>query len=182
MIITLFDIKGIVHIEFVPTGQTVNSGFYCEVLRRLREKVRRPSPLLWREQTWLLHHDNAPSHTAVLTHLFLAKNKIAITPLPPYSPDLAPCDFFLFPKMELKLKGRQFDTIEEIQAEMQKVLDTLTEKDFQEAFQKWRRQWDQCLRAGGNYFEGDDTSYGNFYDFYSISLENFGSTLIFCSL
>jgi hypothetical protein len=55
----------------------------------------------------------------------------------------------------LKLKGRRFDTIEEIQAESQRVLDTLTEQDFQEAVQKWRRSWDQCLLAGGNYFEGD---------------------------
>jgi hypothetical protein len=55
---------------------------------------------------------------------------------PPYSPDLAPCDFFLFPKIKLKLKGRRFDTIEEIQAESQRVLDTLTEKDLQEALQK----------------------------------------------
>jgi len=124
-----------VHKGFVPTGQTVNSGFYCEVLRRLHEKVRRHCPQLWREQTWLLHRDNAPSHTAVLTHQFLAKNKTAVIPHPPYSPDLAPCDF-LFPKMKLKLKGHRFDTIEEIQAETQKVLDTLTEKDFQEVFPK----------------------------------------------
>ena len=155
MIITLFDIKGIVHKEFVPTGQTVISGFYCEVLRRLHEKVRRHRPQLWREQTWLLHHDNAPSLTAVLTYQFLAKNKIAVIPHPPYSPDLTTCDFFLFPKMKLKLKGRRFDTITEIQAETQKVLNTLTEKDFQEAFQNWRRRWDRCLHSGGNYFEGD---------------------------
>jgi len=64
------------------------------------------------------------------------KNKVTVIPHPPYSPDLAPCDFFLFPKMKLKLKGRRFNTTEEIQAETQKVLDTLTEKDFQEAFQK----------------------------------------------
>jgi len=51
MIITFFDIKGIVHKEFIPRGQTVNSGFYCEVLRRLYEKVRRHRPQLWREQT-----------------------------------------------------------------------------------------------------------------------------------
>jgi hypothetical protein len=80
---------------------------------------------------------------------------MAVIPHIPYSPDLAPCDFFLFPKMKLKLKGRQFDTIEEIQAESQRVLDTLTEKDFQEAFQKWRMRWDRCLHAGWNYFEGD---------------------------
>jgi len=57
--------------------------------------------------------------------------------------------------MKLKLKERRFDTNEEIQSETQKVLDTLTEKDFQVAFQNWRRQWDRCLHAGGNYFEGD---------------------------
>ena len=68
MIITFFDSKGIVHKEFVPTGQTVNSGFYCEVLWRLRENVQRHRPQLWQERTWLLHHDNAPSHTSVLTH------------------------------------------------------------------------------------------------------------------
>jgi len=119
MIITFFDIKGIVHKEFVPTGRTMNCGFYCEVLWRLREKVRRHRPQLWREQIWLLHYDNTPSHTSVLTHQFLAKNKIAVIPHPPYSHDLAPCDFFLFPKMKSKLKGRRFDTIEEIQAEWQ---------------------------------------------------------------
>jgi len=57
--------------------------------------------------------------------------------------------------MKLKLKRRWFVTTEEIQAKLQRVLDTLIEKDFQEAFQKWRRWWDQCLRAGGNYFKGD---------------------------
>jgi hypothetical protein len=70
--------------------------------------------------------------------------------------DLAPCDFFRFPKIKLKLKGRRFDTTEEIQAESQRGLETLTEKDFQEAFQKSRRRWDRCLHAGGNYFEGYD--------------------------
>ena len=90
-----------------------------------------------------------------ITDQFLAKNKIAVIPHPPYSPDLAPCDFFLFPKMKLKLKGRRFDTIEDIQAETPKVLNTLTEKDFQEVFEKWRRRWDRCLHVGGNYFECD---------------------------
>jgi hypothetical protein len=53
--------------------------------------MHRTRPLkLWREQTWLLHHDNAPSHTFVLTQQFLVKNKMAVIPHPPYSPDLAP--------------------------------------------------------------------------------------------
>jgi hypothetical protein len=80
---------------------------------------------------------------------------MAVIPNPPYSHDLATCDFFLFPKIKLKLKGRRFDTTEEIQTESQRVLDTLREKDFQEAFQKWGGRWDRCLHAGRNYVEGD---------------------------
>jgi hypothetical protein len=57
--------------------------------------------------------------------------------------------------MKLRLKGRRFDTSEEIQAESLRVLDSLTEKKFQETFQKLRRRWNRCLYAGGNYFEGD---------------------------
>jgi hypothetical protein len=69
--------------------------------------------------------------------------------------------------MKLKLKGCRFDTSEEIQAisprvldtltekDFQEVLDTLTEKDFQEAFQTWKRCWDRCLHVGGNYSESD---------------------------
>jgi hypothetical protein len=57
--------------------------------------------------------------------------------------------------MKLKLKGRRFDAIQEIQTETQRVLDILTGKDFQEAFQKLRRRWDWCLHAGRNYFEGN---------------------------
>jgi hypothetical protein len=56
---------------------------------------------------------------------------MAVIPHPPCSPDLAPRDFFLFPKIKIKLKGRRFDTIEENQAKSQRVLDTLTENNFQ---------------------------------------------------
>jgi transposase len=82
------------------------------------KNVHRRHPKLWREQTWLLHHDNAPSHTSIFTQQFLAKHKMAVIPHPLYSPDLAPCDFF-FPKVKLKLKGRWFHTAGEIQAELQ---------------------------------------------------------------
>jgi hypothetical protein len=65
---------------------------------------------------------------------------MAVIPHPTFSTVLVPCGFFLFPKMKLKLKGRRFDTIEEILAESQTVLDTKTEKKFQEAFQKWGKR------------------------------------------
>ena len=70
MLICFFDKKGIVYKEFIPPGQTVNAAFYIEVLKRLRENVRRKRPDQWQNNTWLLHHDNAPAHAALLTHGF----------------------------------------------------------------------------------------------------------------
>jgi hypothetical protein len=57
--------------------------------------------------------------------------------------------------VEIKLKGRRFDTVEEIQTESQKVLKTLTQKDFQDSFRSWQKRWDRCVRFQGDYFEGD---------------------------
>jgi len=136
MLIVFFDIRVI-----VLEGQTVNAGFYCSVLRRLREDIRRRRPEMWRADNWLLHDDNAPSHRALVTHEFLAHNSIITRPHPPYSPDLAPCDFFLCPKMKLQLEGRRFDTVEEIQRKSQNVLGIFREQDFQHAYQQWQQLW-----------------------------------------
>ena len=69
---------------------------------------------------------------------------------PPYSPDLAPCDFWLFPK----LRGCRYETIKEIKEAVTKVIDMLTQEDFHGAFQKLLEQY-KCIAAGGDYFERD---------------------------
>ena len=76
MLIIFLDIRGIVHKEFVPPGQTVIGKFYCEVLRRLRENVRRKRPEILKNGNWLLHHDNAPAHTSLVVREFLTKNNV----------------------------------------------------------------------------------------------------------
>ena len=70
---------------------------------------------------------------------------------PPYCPDLAPCDFWLFPK----LRDCRYETTEEIKVVVTKVIDTLTQEDFHGAFQKLLECYNKCLAAGGDYFEGD---------------------------
>ena len=72
------DIRGIVHYEIVPTGQTVNQVYYLEVLKRLREKVRRKRPEHFANNSWILHHDNAPAHTALSVKEFLATKQITV--------------------------------------------------------------------------------------------------------
>ena len=86
------DWKGIVLHEFVPRGQIVNKQFYQEVLARLRDAVRRKKPELWRNRTWMLHHDSAPADASLLIRSYLVK-QTSVVPYPPYSPDLAPADF-----------------------------------------------------------------------------------------
>ena len=60
---------------------------------------------------WVLHHDNVRAHTVLSIREFLAKKNIPVLPHPPCSPDLAPCDFYLFPKLKSKLKGHHFGTV-----------------------------------------------------------------------
>ena len=75
---------------------------------------------------------------------------IKTVPHPSHSPDLAPCDFWLFPK----LRGCRYETIEEIKEVVTKVIDMVTQKDFHGAFQKLL-EWYKCIAAGRDYFEGD---------------------------
>ena len=70
---------------------------------------------------------------------------------PPYSPDLAPCDVWLFPK----LRGCRYEIIEEMKEAVTKVIDTLTQEDFHRAFQKLLERYNKCIAAGGDYFEWD---------------------------
>ena len=68
----------------------------------------------------------------------------------PYSPDLAPCDFWLFPK----LRGCRYETIEEMKESVTKVIDILTQEDFRGVFQKLFERSNKCIAAGGDYFDG----------------------------
>jgi len=81
----------------------------------LRDAVCRKRPELWENQTWMLHHDNAPAHASLLIRSYLAKHQTSIVPHPSYSLDLSPADFFPFPKFKTTLKGHCFQTIGEIQ-------------------------------------------------------------------
>ena len=75
---------------------------------------------------------------------------IKTVPHPPYSPDLAPRDFWLFPK----LTGCRYETIKEMEEAVTKVIDTLTQDDFDGAFQKLLKWCNKCIAAGEDYWEG----------------------------
>uniref|UniRef100_A0A672GPV3 Mos1 transposase HTH domain-containing protein n=1 Tax=Salarias fasciatus TaxID=181472 RepID=A0A672GPV3_SALFA len=140
---------------FLPPGQTVNQDCYIEVLRRLREDVRRKRLTLWRSGARLINHDSAPAHTALRITQFLMKNGMTLLTHAPYLPDLVPFDFFLFPKLKKELKGRPFADVEEVQEKAQPALKGIITHEFADAFVKWETRLERCINVNGNYFEGD---------------------------
>lgn len=90
MLICFYDSKGIIHREFVQSGQTVTAVFYLGVLRRLVSSIRRVRPEYRERGSWRLLHDNAPSHRSNLVTDFLTQNGILTINHSPYSPDMAP--------------------------------------------------------------------------------------------
>jgi transposase len=88
----------------------------------------------------MLHHDNAPPHASLLIREFLAKQETIVVPQPPYSPDFAPAEFFLFPKLKSTLKGSQFQTVEKIKENSLQNLGAIPQSTFQDAFQNWKKK------------------------------------------
>ncbi|UYV80722.1 hypothetical protein LAZ67_19001537 [Cordylochernes scorpioides] len=126
---------------------------YLGIMRCLREAVRLKRPERWQNNDWILHVGNARPHTAHVVLQFLAKHSTIQIPHPPYSPDLAPNDFFLYPKLKMNLKGRKFDNVDMIQAESKATLRNLSKSDFISCFDNWKKRWNGCIEAGGAYFE-----------------------------
>lgn len=156
LITVFFDWKGVVHYEFLPRGRTVNKEYYVEVLRHLREAIRKKRPELWANKTFILHHDNAPAHASRLVSQFLTNTNTSLLTQPPYSPDLSPCDFFLFPKIKKTMKGKRYANIEDIKTASLKELKAIPQNAFENCFQDWKKRWHKCIISDGDYFEGDN--------------------------
>ena len=97
-----------------------------EILRKFRKRFGRKRPALFKSGQWHFYSDNAPVHNSILVTDYLSKMGIKIVRHRPYSPDLAPCDFWLFSK----LRGCRYETIEEMKEAVVKFIDTLTQEDF----------------------------------------------------
>jgi transposase len=126
LLTVFFDYHRIVHHSCAPEGQTINKEYYLEIIGHLRDAVRHNRPDLWASRYWQLHHDSALAHSSHLIRCFLAKHGIPVVRQAPYSPDMAPCDFW-FPKLKRPLKGSRFDSREDIMRNVMKELRSLPE-------------------------------------------------------
>jgi len=101
----------------------------------------------------------ASADASLLIHEFLTRHETTVVPQPPYSPDLAPADFFLFPKLKSSLKGRRFQTVEEIEENLIRDLHDIPQNTIQDAFKKLKKRWVRCIKSGEECFEGDKFDY-----------------------
>ncbi|KAJ4441895.1 hypothetical protein ANN_11755 [Periplaneta americana] len=140
MLEVFFDSQGLIYHEFIPEGRTVTKELYVEILRRLRDAVRRKRPEKWVENNWFLRRDNAPAHRAIIVKNFLARHNITALDHPPYSPDLSPPDYFLFPRLKSHLKGRRFNA-EEVIVNATRALRRVSQNGFLACFQELYTRW-----------------------------------------
>ncbi len=162
MLILFHDAYGVIHMEFVPPGETVDSDFYCQVLDRLLVKIRRKCPGMWTggvdgatNRDFHLLHDNAMPHTSYITLGYISEHDISLVAHPQYSPDLSPCDFWTFPYLKKCLCGRHFENIDAVQREVRRIMFHDTPKElFFQCMSNLAIRWKKCSAADGQYFEG----------------------------
>jgi histone-lysine N-methyltransferase SETMAR len=86
----------------------------------------------------------------------LAKHSIPVVPHPPYSPDLTPSDFFLFPRLKSTLKEKRLQDVTDMQLNTTWQLQVIPKQAYQTCIEKWKDCWNHCIQSGGSYFEGDN--------------------------
>ena len=145
----LWDMKGVVHMEFLKQGHTVNSKKYISTVRTLKARLRRVRSV----RDSILQHDNMRPHTSRQTQDALAQLKLSALPHPAYSADLAQSDYFLFPQLKKHLKGNHYDSDEEVVAAVRQWCREQSPESFADGIRQLVRRWQLCVDRDADYVE-----------------------------
>jgi histone-lysine N-methyltransferase SETMAR len=151
VVLAFFDSKDLIYTNYVLRGTTVNAMYIVEALGNFIKFFKKKRPIMAAGE-WFLHWDNAPVHTTAIATDWLAARRVQMLQHPLYSPDLAPANFFLFPKVKKELSGLTL-TRETFKKEWEGAVRTLAVADFATAFQQWYRHCEQCIAIGDSYVE-----------------------------
>ena len=152
--VIFFYSKGLVLQIPVPKVSSVTGKFYREsVLTHLVDfyQKRRPCTDV---RGFKLLHDNALAHKSATVQEYLKESGLDVLDHPPYSPDLSPCDFWLFPRLKEMLAGHRFESRCGIGSAVYQCLQHIPKEDYRAAFRKWVDRCKMCVEADGAYFEG----------------------------
>jgi hypothetical protein len=151
MVSTHFSLCGFVSVEFLPMEQKCNSQFFTEtVLPSIEEKLAECRPKL-RTPAVLLHVDNAKPHTSKMSIEKIEELGFILVLQPPYSPGLAPCDFFLFNYLKQHMEGKHFTREDHEIAAVREAFDKIPLQTFQNVMDDWQYRLRRCIQLGGEY-------------------------------
>jgi histone-lysine N-methyltransferase SETMAR len=151
MLLAFFDSKGLIYRHIVPKGSAVNGKYIVKALGNFLKQLKKKRPEMM-EQEWWFHWDNAPVHTAAVVKEWFAAHNIQRLEHPPYSPDLASADFFLFRRVKKELAGRSLDE-GTLKKTWEGVTRNIAAEEFATAFRRWYEHCEKCVRIGGGYVE-----------------------------
>ena len=146
MLTVFWDIKGILKLDF--TSEIINSDYYSNLLLETRGIRRKP-----RNQDLYLLHDNAPIHTSRKTQETLTNAGFVQLDHPPYSPDLAPSDFWLFNRLKKHMRGQKFVSKDDMKDNVTKFLMEQDQNFFEIGFNGMVDRWKKCVNVNGGYIE-----------------------------
>jgi [histone H3]-lysine36 N-dimethyltransferase SETMAR len=140
----------------VEKGHTITGAYHAQLLRDQLHPALKSKRRGLITRGVLLQQDNAPAHTSHVAQAAVFELGYEVLPHPPYSPDLAPSDYFLFPRAKQELRGRAFHSRSSLGSAVFQCLERWSTSSFREALLDLPRRWDKCVRARGEYFESDD--------------------------
>jgi histone-lysine N-methyltransferase SETMAR len=151
MVLAFFDSKDLIYTNYVPRGTKVIAMYIVEALGKFLKVFKQKRPEM-AARNWWFYWDNAPVHTAAMVMDWMAARQFKVIEHPPYSPDLTPADFFLFPKVKRELAGLSL-TKETFKKEWEGATKTLKVADFTTAFRHWFEHCKKCIDITGFYVE-----------------------------
>lgn len=152
MATVFWDKHGVILVDYLQKGKTITGVYYAALLDQLKLKIKEKRPHLANKKV-LFHQDNAPAHKSLIVMAKLYELHYELLSHPPYSPDLAPSDFFLFPNLKRWLCGRKFGSNSEVIDETNAYFAGFQQSYYTEGIKKLESRWTRCIELKGEYVE-----------------------------
>ncbi|KAJ8729790.1 hypothetical protein PYW07_016828 [Mythimna separata] len=144
---------GVIHHSFLPNGVSITADVYYEELNTMMEKLVHFQPVLVNRSSPLLLHDNARPHTAQQTVSKLQELGLEALRHPPYSPDLAPTDYYFSRIWITSWREKKFNTREALQNAFEEFVASHPAGFFKKGINKLPLRWQRCIDCMGDYFD-----------------------------
>lgn len=152
MATVFWDSRGVIFVDYLEKGKTITGPYYSSLLDKLKVEISKKRPHLQKKKV-LFHQDNAPSHKSKIAMAKIQELRFELIEHPPYSPDLAPSDFFLFPRLKTWLGGQRFLSNEEVITAVDAYFAEQDVNYYLEGLKSWEHRWEKCIILQGDYVE-----------------------------